>query len=205
MELEVAHVAAQVSNALAFCHSQRVAHRDIKLENVLVAGVDVELVQGQDCCYETCALYEVKLCDFGLAKVLQGPNTTRTPVGTTAYTAPEIKMEGACQYDAMKADAYSFGVMVFVMLCLEFPGKDQACAYASNSHWPALSPQAKSFASSLLEPNPVARLSMAQASGRQWLAEAQAKRADDLKHHEVEFEVVGGADAGSGSTNNTVV
>jgi serine/threonine protein kinase len=192
MEAEVAHIAAQVSNALAFCHSQGVAHRDIKLENVLVSSISVDLVSGQSGSWQTCELYEVKLCDFGLAKVLQGANTTRTAVGTSVYAAPEITSEAGKPYDAMKADAYSFGVLVFVMLCLDFPAKEPSPGeYWKNRYWPGLSPLAKSFVSSLLESNPLARLSTAQASGRQWLSQAQLSRADDLQHHHVEFENIG--------------
>lgn len=205
MEPEVAHIAAQVSNALAFCHSQRVAHRDIKLENVLVASINVDLVPDQAGAWLTCELYDVKLCDFGLAKVLEDSNTTRTAVGTSVYTAPEITNGGGCQYDALKADSYSFGVMVFVMLCLDFPSREETpCAYWNHKHWPELSPQAKSFVSSLLEPNPIARLSMVQASGRQWLAQAQEKRPDDPMSADFEFETDGGTGAGTGATCNTI-
>lgn len=206
MEPEIAHIAAQVSNALAFCHRQRIAHRDIKLENVLVASINVDLVPDQAGAWQTCELYDVKLCDFGLAKILQGTNTTRTAVGTSAYLAPEIKADADCQYDAMKADTYSFGVMAFVMLCLGFPGKEGTqCAYWNHKNWLGLSSQAKSFASSILEPNPLDRFSMTQALGHQWLAEAQEKLDDNLKHYEVEGDSEGDTCPGTGATCNTVV
>lgn len=203
MEPEVAHIAAQVSNALAFCHSQRVAHRDIKLENVLVASVSVDLVPDQGGAWQTCELYDVKLCDFGLAKILQGTNTTRTAVGTSAYLAPEITADLHCQYDAMKADAYSFGVMAFVMLCLEFPDKEGTeCAYWNRKNWPGLSSRAKSFASSVLAPNPVERLSMAQAARHQWLVEAWEKLDGSLKYYDVESESGAETCPGTGATCN---
>jgi serine/threonine protein kinase len=205
-EPEVAHIAAQVSNALAFCHRQRIAHRDIKLENVLVASINVDLVPDQAGAWQTCELYDVKLCDFGLAKILQGTNTTRTAVGTSAYLAPEIKADAECQYDAMKADTYSFGVMAFVMLCLGFPGKEGTqCAYWNHKNWQGLSSQAKSFASSILEPNPLGRLSMTQALGHQWLAEAQDKLDDNLKHYDVEGDSEGDTYPGTGATCNTIL
>lgn len=206
MEPEVAHIAAQVSNAMAFCHSQRIAHRDIKLENVLVASISVDLVPDQAGAWQTCELYDVKLCDFGLAKILQGTNTTRTAVGTSAYLAPEITADADCQYDAMKADTFSFGVMAFVMLCLGFPGKEGArCAYWNHKKWPGLSSQAKSFVSSILEPDPLARLYMTQASKHQWLEESQEKLDDSLKYYDAGGDSEGSTCPGTGATYDTVL
>mmetsp|Transcript_4627 Transcript_4627/g.8196 ORF Transcript_4627/g.8196 Transcript_4627/m.8196 type:complete len:426 (-) Transcript_4627:218-1495(-) len=204
MEIEVAYIAAQVANALAFCHSQRVAHRDIKLENVLVASIEVDLLADPSGAWQTCELYNVKLCDFGLAKIMHGLDTTHTFVGTSAYVAPEVQDDVAPrQYNAMKADAYSFGVMAFVMLCLGFPGKREAAsAYWNHKNWPVLSPHAKSFTSSLLEPEPLARLCMAQACQHEWLAQSKQKCDDDFKLPDAEFEVMGNESNGHICTRN---
>lgn len=55
----------------------QVAHRDIKLENILL---DVEL--------------NLKLCDFGFAEFVDGNKTVPRTVGTPGYLAPELQYSG---------------------------------------------------------------------------------------------------------------
>lgn len=68
-------IAHQIASALYYLHSYGIAHRDIKLENILMS--------------ETSDDSELKLVDFGLSKIL-GPNETTTdPFGTlVSYTLP---------------------------------------------------------------------------------------------------------------------
>merc|ERR1719491_2521601 len=61
MEREASHVFWQLVEGLAFLHAQGILHRDLKLENVLVASVKEE---GHLC------LYHVKITDFGLSKAV---------------------------------------------------------------------------------------------------------------------------------------
>merc|ERR1739847_40406 len=104
------------SLALAYCHDHCVAHRDVKLDNILLNTTDDT----------TNALPCFKLCDFGVA--VQKPAeewalaTLRDGVGSVLYAAPEIF---AC-YDAMgeedadvsyigwPADVWSLGVCALV-------------------------------------------------------------------------------------------
>ncbi|XP_033211667.1 cyclin-dependent kinase-like 4 [Belonocnema kinseyi] len=64
----------QVLRGLNFCHTNNIMHRDIKPENVLVSPNGV-----------------IKLCDFGFARFVTGPNETCTDyVATRWYRAPEL-------------------------------------------------------------------------------------------------------------------
>lgn len=186
-EPEASHIFAQLSDALCFCHALGVVHRDMKLENILVESIEVQLVEELNA--DTGALewltverFTVKMCDFGFAKSLQA-YTTRTPIGSGNYAAPEINL-GHCEknlsgyvpdedmnkYDAFKADSFSLGVMVFVMLCLGFPSKDKNNhTYRSHKLWPTLSDDAHSLIDGLLENEPADRLSAVQASNHQWV------------------------------------
>jgi serine/threonine protein kinase len=56
-------ISHQIASALYYMHSYGIAHRDIKLENVLLSDDSDEA--------------ELKIVDFGLSKIL-GPNETST-------------------------------------------------------------------------------------------------------------------------------
>ena len=65
-----------------------------------------------------------KLCDFGLAKFFQGKGRGRhTFVGTPSFIAPEIivSTEGAVDAFTVKADVYSFSVVLWQLLTLKEP------------------------------------------------------------------------------------
>ncbi|CAE8641627.1 unnamed protein product [Polarella glacialis] len=172
-EPEASHIVAQLSDALAFCHGKGVVHRDVKLENVLVSSVDVQLVEQSDCedgaVWRTQELFSVKLCDFGLAKTLTA-HAARTPVGTPNYAAPEV-VPAASFYDAYKADAFSLGVLIFVLLCMGFPCKDGGeGSHKEHKRWLDLSFGARSLLDGLLMHDPVKRFALTDVVKHQWVA-----------------------------------
>lgn len=68
------HLFRQILQGLQYIHSQRVLHRDIKLDNVLLTS------QGH-----------VKICDFGVSKLVTKPGEAMfEQCGTPAYIAPEV-------------------------------------------------------------------------------------------------------------------
>ena len=87
--------ACQMVLAIEFLHSKDIVYRDIKPENILIDRKG-----------------NLKLTDFGFAKVLTGK--THTMCGTPEYMAPEVIMKGA-GYD-FNADWWSFGVFLFEMI-----------------------------------------------------------------------------------------
>jgi tRNA A-37 threonylcarbamoyl transferase component Bud32 len=98
----------QICDALQFAHDQGIVHRDIKPENILID------LQGN-----------VKIADFGLAKLLERTSEYRTltrtgqVVGTPHYMAPE-QLERPLEVDH-RADVYSLGVVFYEMLTSELP------------------------------------------------------------------------------------
>jgi serine/threonine-protein kinase len=96
---EAVDVVVQVAEALAAAHAQEppVVHRDLKPENVMVDDKG-----------------NVKVMDFGIAKVLEAAHATNTQsIGTLQYMSPE-------QIDAKTIDArsdlYSLGLVFYELL-----------------------------------------------------------------------------------------
>ncbi len=105
----------QVAAALSKAHEQSIVHRDVKPENIMLTRSG-----------------EVKVADFGLARVTTGDATDRTQVGiamgTPLYMSPE-QVEGK-PVDS-RSDLYSLGVTAYHMLVGEPPfGGDTPLAVA---------------------------------------------------------------------------
>ncbi len=97
-------IGVQVLNSLQEAHEAGIVHRDIKPANVMVVR---RRKGGED---------QVKLLDFGIAKLQEGEgrkSTTGDFVGTPAYMSPEqIRGEGV---DA-RSDLYSLGALLFELV-----------------------------------------------------------------------------------------
>ena len=100
----------QMLDGVGYCHLAGVAHRDLKLENVLLNNAG-----------------DVKLIDFGLSHVyprledgsLDRSKQLRDVCGSKSYAAPEVL--AANGYDGYAADMWSLGVCLFAMLSGFFP------------------------------------------------------------------------------------
>ena len=96
---------SQIVSALHYCHNFSrgiILHRDIKPSNILLDKT-----------------MKVKLCDFGLSRILQGTKYfAKTFVGTPYYMSPEQISENL--YDE-KSDIWSLGCLLYEMCCLVPP------------------------------------------------------------------------------------
>ncbi len=107
---EALKIIPQICEALQYAHEEGIVHRDIKPENILLNR------KGQ-----------VRIADFGLAKLLDRPATGPTSMltkvgqqmGTPHYMAPE-QIEHPSEVDH-RADIYSLGVVFYEMLTGELP------------------------------------------------------------------------------------
>uniref|UniRef100_A0AAY4C405 Serine/threonine-protein kinase DCLK2 n=1 Tax=Denticeps clupeoides TaxID=299321 RepID=A0AAY4C405_9TELE len=85
--------------AIRYLHQLNIVHRDIKPENLLV-------------CEYPDGTKSLKLGDFGLATVVEGP--LYTVCGTPTYVAPEIIAETGY---GLKVDIWAAGVITYILLC----------------------------------------------------------------------------------------
>ncbi|XP_065620039.1 CBL-interacting protein kinase 23 [Quercus suber] len=98
----------QLINAVDYCHSRGVFHRDLKPENLLL---DANAV--------------LKVSDFGLSALPQQvreDGLLHTTCGTPNYVAPEVINNKG--YDGAKADLWSCGVILFVLMAGYLPFED---------------------------------------------------------------------------------
>jgi serine/threonine protein kinase/HEAT repeat protein len=111
----VRNVVMGVGQALAAAHGKGFIHRDVKPENIIYV--------------ERNGSSQVKLVDFGIAKLLhqdKGPKTrTGSTMGTPQYMCPEQLEDSAFDH---RADVYSFGAVTFEMITgvVPYPGKSHA-------------------------------------------------------------------------------
>ena len=99
---QIVHYVKQLAPALDYAHQQRVIHRDVKPENMLLSAND-----------------QVVLSDFNIAVVQRTMESLsiQKPAGTPVYMAPE-QIEGK---PSAASDQYALGVLVYEWLCGEPP------------------------------------------------------------------------------------
>ncbi|CAH10788.1 Protein kinase domain-containing protein [Caenorhabditis elegans] len=92
---------SQLIRGLQFMHSINIAHRDIKLENIIL--------------FDNC----VKLSDFGFVRKMDESALSSTFCGSKSYSAPEL-LRGIV-YNPFLSDVWSLGVVGFVMVTNRMP------------------------------------------------------------------------------------
>lgn len=110
-EPEAIHVARSMLSAMKHMHERGIIHRDLKPENMLLAVSRKRRAGG---CAGGASTMTVKIIDFGFAKVLEKGATSSSFLGTGGYLAPEILLH---QPYAAPVDMWSFGVLVYLLLC----------------------------------------------------------------------------------------
>ena len=178
----------QLVNAVGYMHSKGVGHRDLKPENILL-DLDGNL----------------KLADFGMSTLFEY-NGKRKPAstlcGSPPYVAPEVLTCGSHQkskaigYDADRADIWSCGVVLFVLLAGNTPwskpeeGRDEYGRMNEYSEyiktngrpddelWQALPNEVLSLLRGMMKVNSSSRFSLEDVRRHPWFTR-QNKHIDD--------------------------
>ena len=95
---------SQIFNGINYLHQHYICHRDLKLENILVADDNL-----------------LKICDFGFATITFDGLVSGS-CGSYQYVSPEAYRGET--YDGFKADIWSLGVLTFCILAKKFPYSD---------------------------------------------------------------------------------
>ena len=149
----------QLISAVDYCHSRGVYHRDLKPENLLLDENG-----------------NLKVSDFGLSALADSKRQDgllHTTCGTPAYVAPEvINRKG---YDGSKADIWSCGVVLYVLLAGYLPFHDSNLMEMYRKigkgefkfpNW--FGPEVRRLLSKILDSNPSSRISMAKIMDNSW-------------------------------------
>ncbi|KAG2198516.1 hypothetical protein INT47_008620 [Mucor saturninus] len=97
--------ARQIASALDYCHRNSIVHRDLKIENILITNHE-----------------EIKIIDFGLSNIYSPSRLLNTFCGSLYFAAPELLQ--ARNYTGPEVDVWSFGVVLYVLVCGRVPFDD---------------------------------------------------------------------------------
>ncbi|CAL0325632.1 unnamed protein product [Lupinus luteus] len=169
----------QLISAIDFCHSRGVYHRDLKPENLLL-DEDGNL----------------KVSDFGLSTFseehLSQDGLLHTTCGTPAYVSPEIIAKKG--YDGAKADLWSCGVILYVLLAGFLPFQDENLIVMYKKIYkgdfkcpPWFSLEARKLIIKLLDPNPSTRITISKIMDSAWFKKPVPKSLMRSKKEESEL------------------
>lgn len=166
-EAEAKKIFFQLMLAIEYLHTENIAHRDIKLENVL-------FTESRD----------IKLIDFGFSTISKPGTKMKIFCGTPSYMAPEIVLR--TEYEGPPVDLWSAGVLLFACLCGQFPFRAQSypdlyrrIARGSFAVSDDVSMSAKDLIRSLLCVDPAGRPSPSAVLKHPWL-QTQIVSAPDI-------------------------
>ena len=158
----------QIIKGLQYIHKKKIVHRDIKLDNVLIDLTNT-----------------VKICDFGVCRILQPGDVMYEHCGTPAYIAPEIfKDEG---YEGFSCDVWSAGVTLYYMLAGVQPFKankieDLKEIILKGEYNPVedVSKEANDLINGMLQLNPNKRFTIEDILKHPWLKNVNIKKRENL-------------------------
>ncbi|XP_014191132.1 death-associated protein kinase 2 isoform X2 [Haplochromis burtoni] len=163
-EEEATQFIKQVLHGVQYLHSKKIAHFDLKPENIMLLDRDATLPR-------------IKIIDFGLAHKIQDGTDFKNIFGTPEFVAPEI-----VNYEqlGLEADMWSIGVITYILLSGASPflgdTKQETLANISavnyefdEEFFSSTSELAKNFIRGLLEKETRKRMTIEDALNHPWI------------------------------------
>ena len=168
-----ANIMYQIFSAVYYCHStSNIIHRDIKPENILIESID-----------QNTHFYNIKIIDFGTAKIYEKNKNEDKIIGSAYYIAPEVLNKNYNE----KCDIWSCGVILYILLCgkVPFNGKNDSeilqkikgGKYDLNRHpFESVSDEAKDLIKKCLDLNVNRRINARSALNHKWFRNLETKK-----------------------------
>jgi len=158
--------ARQIASALDYCHHNNIVHRDLKIENILISNNG-----------------NIKIIDFGLSNLYSPHRHLSTFCGSLYFAAPELL--NAKLYTGPEVDIWSFGIVLYVLVCGKVPFDDQsmpalhAKIKRGLAEYPAwLSNDCKALLQRMLNTNPQERATLQEVLNHPWMTKGYDGRPD---------------------------
>ncbi|BGP36933.1 Serine/threonine-protein kinase [Rhodotorula kratochvilovae] len=149
--------ARQIGSALEYCHANSIVHRDLKIENILISKTG-----------------NIKIIDFGLSNLYSPVSHLSTFCGSLYFAAPELL--NAKPYTGPEVDVWSFGIVLYVLVCGKVPFDDQsmpalhAKIKRGQVEYPTwLSAECKHLLSRMLVTVPAQRATLTEVLNHPWI------------------------------------
>ncbi|KJZ74606.1 hypothetical protein HIM_05956 [Hirsutella minnesotensis 3608] len=150
----------QIASALDYCHRNSIVHRDLKIENILISKTG-----------------DIKIIDFGLSNLFSPRGHLKTFCGSLYFAAPELLQARA--YTGPEVDIWSFGIVLYVLVCGKVPFDDQSMpalhakikkGLVDYPSW--LSSECKHLMSRMLVTDPKQRATMQEVMCHPWMTKS---------------------------------
>ncbi|KAL1306831.1 hypothetical protein AAFC00_005487 [Neodothiora populina] len=147
----------QIASALDYCHRNSIVHRDLKIENILISKTG-----------------DIKIIDFGLSNTFSPKSLLKTFCGSLYFAAPELLQAKA--YVGPEVDVWSFGIVLYVLVCGKVPFDDQSMPQLHAKikkgvveYPPWLSTECKSLIGRMLVTDPNQRAPLSEIMAHPWM------------------------------------
>lgn len=156
-EKQARKFARQIASALDYCHRNSIVHRDLKIENILISKTG-----------------DIKIIDFGLSNLFSPRSLLKTFCGSLYFAAPELLQ--ARQYTGPEVDVWSFGIVLYVLVCGKVPFDDQSMPQLHAKikkgvveYPPGLTAECRHIISRMLVTDPKQRASLSEIMNHPWM------------------------------------
>ena len=163
-EADAARIMKQLLSAVNYLHSRSIVHRDLKPENIMLTTK----TKGTQ--------FEIKIIDFGNAKVFDPRKKLTKFIGTSYYIAPEVLKES---YDE-KCGIWSCGVILYILCGYPpFNGNSNVDIFHNiqnsqptflGEEWMDITKEAIDLIKAMLNKTPSKRLSAEKCLNHKWFA-----------------------------------